>query len=1008
MSVKNFKFVSPGVFINEIDNSFIPASADAIGPNVIGRASRGLALQPVAVDSYSEFVEIYGGTVAGFGGGDIYRDGNFQSPMYGTYAARAFLRANVGPVTYTRLLGAQHTDATAAGYCGWATNANGSATHASNGGAYGLFIFASQSSGQTLLGGTLSAVWYLDNSSSIYLSGTAYGQSATASTAISGSTKGLGAQGLGRVIGTDSNGLWTVMLTGSDGSREKFMFNFDVSSENFIRKVFNTNPQVGNLGATNFYPAASRTTYWLGETFEQAARTGYGDSITGSSVNQTSTTLLGVMQAINLSGTVGTGPHYMKNPTGGQYVESKAGWFIGQDLGAAASVEYNALPKLFRLKGRGHGEWLQKHAKVSIANLRTSTSPNSDYGSFSLIIRSINDTDQNVVVLERFDNLTLDPTSPDFIARRIGDMYYEWSDTTRRLTQYGDYPNQSKYVYVEMDRAVEEGAKGTETLLPFGYFGPPRFSAVTNFSGTVGAGNPAASSFISPGSATARFGYSQGHGVKNLEPGTGSFCRVGLWGTGSFSATAAGKVGPGLTGSMHFPRVRLRHSASDGGLSDYTNAYFGMSTTETGGSTVPDRSIGDFHRMLYNGMPDDPSGGGTTGVEPYAYIFTLDDIVYNAGDKGYYYGSGSRASSDTPSYTADGTNTYKTLIDAGYSQFTAPFWGGYNAVDITKPDPFYNKAMSEGTSTELNNYVYNTYKRAIDTVADPEFINMNMMTAPGLTLDSLATHIVRVCEERGDALALIDLPNVYIPAHEQYYAAKSSRRATTPEAASTALKDRQINSSYGAAFYPWVQTRDEATSQLVWIPPSVAALGTLASSQAATDVWFAPAGFNRGGLTNGAAGIPVTNVTERLTSKQRDTLYENNINPIASFPSTGIVLFGQKTLQTRPSALDRINVRRLVIYLKKQISILATQVLFEQNVEATWNRFKALVEPLLADTLIGFGISDYRLVLDETTTTPDLVDQNVLYAKIMIKPARAIEFIAIDFVVMNTGASFDD
>ena len=268
--------------------------------------------------------------------------------------------------------------------------------------------------------------------------------------------------------------------------------------------------------------------------------------------------------------------------------------------------------------------------------------------------------------------------------------------------------------------------------------------------------------------------------------------------------------------------------------------------------------------------------------------------------------------------------------------------------------------------------------------------------------------MVNVCEERADAMALIDLANVYIPPHEAYYADRTSRLATNPQSAATALGNRQIDSSYGATFYPWVQTQDENTGALLWIPPSSAMLGVLASSQARSHLWFAPAGFNRGGLSDGAAGIPITNVTERLTSKERDTLYDGNINPIASFPSSGIVVFGQKTLQERQSALDRINVRRLVIYLKKQISILSTQVLFEQNVQSTWNRFKSLVDPFLANVKTQFGITDYKLILDESTTTPDLIDQNIMYAKIMIKPARAIEYIAIDFVVASTGASFDD
>jgi hypothetical protein len=429
-----------------------------------------------------------------------------------------------------------------------------------------------------------------------------------------------------------------------------------------------------------------------------------------------------------------------------------------------------------------------------------------------------------------------------------------------------------------------------------------------------------------------------------------------------------------------------------------------MQTTREASSTRSDASVKDYHNLLYAGFPSDPTDSDNfeRGVDAWSYVFSLDNVV-RLNDSQYFYQSGSRVLGS--SYSA--TNDYASLLDADYNQFTAPFWGGFDGFDIKYPDPLYNKGMSS-TSNETNSYIYNTWKRAIDTVSDPEYLNMNMLSAPGLTLDSLTTHLINVCAERADALGLIDLPDVYIPPHEEYLASKSSRIATTPNSAATALKNRRIDSSYGCTFYPWVQTRDSNTGVLLWIPPTVAMMGVLASSQASTDVWFAPAGFNRGGLTDGAAGIPITSVSERLVSKDRDTLYEARINPIASFPSSGIVVFGQKTLQELPSALDRINVRRLVIYLKKQISILATEVLFEQNVEATWLRFKNLVEPFLSNVLSGYGITDYRLVLDESTTTPDLIDQNVMYAKIMIKPARAIEYIAIDFVVLSTGASFDD
>ena len=235
-----------------------------------------------------------------------------------------------------------------------------------------------------------------------------------------------------------------------------------------------------------------------------------------------------------------------------------------------------------------------------------------------------------------------------------------------------------------------------------------------------------------------------------------------------------------------------------------------------------------------------------------------------------------------------------------------------------------------------------------------------------------------------------------------------SKAVANPKAAAKALKARQINSSYGATYYPWVKVRDNENSRDVWVPPSVVALGVMAYTEQASEVWFAPAGVNRGGLNEGNAGIPVLQASEQLLSKQRDALYESNINPIASFVTEGLVIFGQMTLQSTPSALDRINVRRLLIFVKKEVSRIANGLLFDQNVPATWNRFLGQVNPFLQSVKTRLGLSDFKVILDNTTTTPDLVDRNVMYAKIFLKPARAIEFIAVDFVITNTGASFDD
>ena len=1027
MSVKSFKFVSPGVFINEIDNSFIPKSADTIGPVIIGRASRGIAMEPVKINSYSEFVNAFGDTVPGNAGGDVYRRGNYQSPMYGTYAAKAFLRSNVAPLTYFRLLGYQHTNAdttVAAAQAGWKTDADPASTLQANGGAFGLWIFPSASVTYNVAGvgdwvtggsvgltgsslnlgtGSLAAVWYCNSGSAVLLSGSCpnlvQGTSASGSGPATVNAKNICANGA--VISSDSNGLFTVRVvtasagvhgTVEDQTVEEVKFGFDDGSENFARKVFNTDPQLCSTKGA-FFPASAHKQYWLGESFAQYLAAGGSTAANGAVEGTTlvGKAAYGVMLPIAKYGDKDAGP---ANFLGNDAKEAAAGWFIGQDVGDSGTYTPERCQKLFRLLGRGHGGWISKNLKVSIEQVKVSTSLMSDYGSFSVVVRMLTDTDNKVQVVERYDNCNLDPASPDYIGRKIGTRYASWSDTTRRLSYYGQYPNNSKYIRVEMNNDVDAGSTDA-SLIPFGYYGPANFKDIgaktggrpTQWSGTLTAGSVLTNNYMWGGTS----------------PHTASET---MWLSGAQSDTAGyGSVWLSASAILGWPTQRLRLSASDGGFADPTNAYFGFSSRRDNASTRPDPSIISTCRALYGGIASDTSAGGIAGVNGFSYIFSLDDVRIDASGN-YYYQSGSRNAGNSISATSG--KTYKDLLSADYNRFTAPFVGGTDGLNIKLPDPFYNEGMKGATVSQTTNMAYNVIKRAIDSLADPEFVNINMMSMPGLTKDGLTTHMVDVCQERADSLAVIDLPNVYLPNHEVYKASETDRVSNDPVAIATALRNRRMDSSYGCTFYPWVQTRDARSGQLLWIPPSVAMLGTFASSQASSQVWFAPAGFNRGGLTEGAAGIPIVNVSERVISKHRDTLYENNINPIASFPSSGIVVFGQKTLQARRSALDRINVRRLVIYMKKEISVLSTRVLFEQNVPSTWNRFKSLVEPFLANVKTEFGITDYKLILDESTTTADLIDQNIMYAKIMIKPARAIEYIAIDFVIASTGASFDD
>jgi len=271
MPANSFKFVSPGIFLNEIDNSQVPQLPGAVGPTVIGRASKGRALAPVKVDSFSDFVDLYGSPVAG-GVNSEYRTSDFAGPTYGVYGAQAYLNANVGPVNYVRLLGVPHPDATdAGGYAGWTTNKYSSGTptaktYSTNGGAIGMFVAASQSNGQHLTG-TLAAVFYLTKGS-IFLSGTIDSTSDT-DTATNQVTK---------FAGTTAATDFTVQVYNGDTSSltspVKLKFNFDRDSSQFIRNVMNTNPVLTNDGVipTNTL-TKNEDVYWLGESYETQVAT---------------------------------------------------------------------------------------------------------------------------------------------------------------------------------------------------------------------------------------------------------------------------------------------------------------------------------------------------------------------------------------------------------------------------------------------------------------------------------------------------------------------------------------------------------------------------------------------------------------------------------------------------------------------------------------------------------------------------------------------------------------
>lgn len=954
MSVKSFKFISPGIFINEIDNSQLPAVPDEVGPVVIGRTERGPGMRPVKVNSFSQFVEVFGNPIAGGQGGDVWRDGNYTAPTYAAYAAQAYLR-NSNALTVVRLLGAQSSQVAdnGAGEAGWYSGTGASPgtndiSVGTNAGGYGLFVFPSASGG-TAVTGALAAVWYLEEGS-IELSGTVRGAAA-------GGTTGSAAL-FASTTGTPNE--FKVLIRDSGNNVVKTQtFNFNPDSSNFIRKVFNTNPTLVNNAITD---TANVKTYWLGPTFERHLAT-------YSSGANSFGAILGLDSGSNASSDFKFGFQAAQTP-----------WIVSQDTQNAYAdfdiTDTSRVKRLFKFHTLDAGDDEMKKVKISITDIKASTNDFNPYGSFSVEVRDARDSDNAPIVLERFSSLSLNPNSAQYIAKVIGDQFLTWDDTVRRHIVKGNYPNASSYIRVEVQNDVDRGATDA-TLLPFGSYGPLRFRQWEYTSGSQEVQN-----------AWAR---ASGSIPNAVQEGMPPLTLGAPW-------LNVGNVA--FTGRLLYPALPLRLSASDGDIPDPKDSYFGIDSTQQSNNRF-EPSYQDVVRPLPDAVDSFTAG---LGLE-YSYLFSLDDLEPSsrgASSAVAMWHSGSR--NRGASWTAL-SSSYKTVLDQGYNRFTVPLHGGYDGFDVKEKEPFNNTGL-DAAGTDTTNYAYYSIRRAIDTVADPEVAEFNLMAAPGIWNESLTDHMIEVCEARGDALAVIDPKTGYYANTENTNSDADNLGSVTT--AVNNMRNRKLNSSYGCTYYPWVQIRDTINSALLWVPSSIVALGTFSSAQRNAELWFAPAGFTRGGLTEGSAGLPVVQTRERLTSKDRDDLYEANINPIATFPAEGIVIFGQKTLQVTPSALDRVNVRRLMIFLKREISRIAATTLFDQNVQATWNRFKTRADALLASVQARLGLTDYKIVLDSSTTTPELVDRNVMYAKIFLKPARAIEFIALDFVITNTGAGFED
>lgn len=365
------------------------------------------------------------------------------------------------------------------------------------------------------------------------------------------------------------------------------------------------------------------------------------------------------------------------------------------------------------------------------------------------------------------------------------------------------------------------------------------------------------------------------------------------------------------------------------------------------------------------------ASGSSVGVNA---AFNLDNYNVNAGASS---GAGLSLS-----------GSYSTL-PLSARKFTVPFQGGF-----TGQDPAISKNMGD-TIIESNTMGFDlqfatstgslAYQKAFDILSNTDLYDFNLLFTPGVVQSlhsSVVDNGISLCEGRGDAMYVYDNSPIVDTANQAI--------------ATVAPTD----SSYAATYYPWLKIFDATNNKNMWIPPSVHMSGVFSFSDKVGYEWFAPAGFNRGVMSS------VLDVYVPITKPGRDVLYEGRINTIAKFPKEGIVVMGQKTTQIKASALDRINVRRLLIKVKKYIASSSKYLLFEPNTDRTRTEFLNIVNPYLDDIKTKEGLYTFKVVCDETNNTPDKIDRNILYGQIWLQPTKTSEYIIIDFNVTPTGSSF--
>jgi hypothetical protein len=745
----------------------------------------------------------------------------------------------------------------------------------------------------------------------------------------------------------------------------------------------------------------------------------FGDSVTGIYIDSIlnykllDTTLSQTFQAASFTGStsgvwIGTGSEYddYRYITGG-YQTGHTPTVVSQPY--FANGEFTVYD-LFTIYSLSDGEASNNDVKITITNIETVTSSPKIAPKFQIVVRKYDDTDRRLVAYETF-TCDMDPESDTYIGRVIGDRRQNITIPTPggepEIVFDGEYPNKSNYIRVEISSGYPASAR------PSGFRGPSGINPDIPEDHTAGTGYEIDMPYktdhlMESGSRSGRI-------FLGFDLEGSNTINVGDRLKGSYSAVDGAKQAKGfiITAVEEESMYNVLEYYKDyKNAVEYINSYndatpwVGASGTvtwthaATGTLTAEDVVYSNIDHVVTSGSSTAAPISGVvvsySSATALVHAFTGDPSTYEAlfvnmtGFSNYLTGY-----SNLLKYfiVVDTTRDTDYIVKDAY-QFTMPLHGGHDGIP-----PFKSLigAINDGTLSA-------EYISALQTIQNADEIDINLLFVPGVHSGANATNgkvpsiAVDICEDRADTLYVMDIGKP---------TTSFNRALITTEAMNTSVDEAVdavfgYDSSYAAAYWPWVRIFDSEINRLVWVPPSVEIGGVYSYTDRISYPWNAPAGFTRGGLKS------VYETRYRPSQTSRDTLYEGRINPIATFTGQGIVVYGQKTLQKQASALDRVNVRRLLLYARKTIASLSRLVQFENNTPRTQQRLVSLINPVLEDIQMKNGLTLFQVIIDETTNTPDVKDRNQLYGKILLQPARTIEVIILDFVITRTGASFEE